>query len=70
MRISEFLETKSLTHRCLAEAVGVSESIARLWEVDATSPRLIHAIKINSFSKGKIKFADMLTKKDTRKLND
>ena len=51
-------------------AIGVSESIVRLWENEASSPRLIHAIRINRFSKNKVKFEEMLNNKDKREIED
>lgn len=64
MTITEFMEKKKVTQKEMADAIGVSESIVRLWYLGASSPRLIHALKINTFSKNKVKFPEMLNNKD------
>lgn len=64
MTIAEFMAKKNLGIPEVATAIGVSESIVRLWEMGATSPRLVHAIRLNQFSKNKIKFTEMLNNKD------
>jgi DNA-binding transcriptional regulator YiaG len=64
MTISDFMQKKNIGIQELASTIGVSESIVRLWEMGAASPRLKHAIRLNQFSKNKIKFIEMLNNKD------
>lgn len=64
MTISEFLAKKGLSHSDFAEKIGVSESIVRLWDLSASSPRLLHALRINKYTKNKVKFEEMLNNKE------
>ena len=64
MTISDFLQKKNMTHHDFAQAIGVSESIVRLWDQSATSPRLLHALRINAYTKNKVKFSEMLNNKE------
>lgn len=70
MTINEFIKKKGISPQEFAIAIGVSESIVKLWEHGASSPRLIHSLRINRFSKGKIKFEEMLNNKDRSEFLD
>jgi DNA-binding transcriptional regulator YiaG len=64
MTIAEFMIKKNITIEEFASAINVSKSIVRLWENEASSPRLIHALRIRNFSENKIKLEDMLNRKE------
>lgn len=64
MTIAEFMIKKNITIEEFASAINVSKSIVRLWENEASSPRLIHALRIRNYSGNKIKLEDMLNRKE------
>lgn len=66
MTVSEFIEKKNLSLSEFAQMIGVSVGIVRLWECRGVSPKLVHAIRINRITRGKVKMVDMLTIKDQR----
>lgn len=64
MSIAEWIRKKKLSLNEVADAVGVTYHIVRKWVRGENSPRLIHAIKLNEISKGRLKFKNMLCEED------
>jgi len=64
MTVSEYIDKKNYSLKDFADLIGVSVGIVRLWECRGASPRLIHALRINKLTKGRVKMSEMLTTKE------
>jgi len=70
MKLSDYVDRKNLKAIDIAYDLKVSEAIVKRWLKNDFSPRLVHAIKLNELTKGKVKFKDMLSWNDTKLLEE
>lgn len=65
-----WMDKKKYTLNTLAEEINVSTVVIRKWLIGDYSPRLLHIIKLEKLSKGKLKKEQLLSEKDKRALDE